>query len=112
MVQTKEQHRKTQAKHRKTVAGKATAKRWYINRRLFIDSLKQGQPCIDCGIEYPPYVMDFDHRTGEDKLFNIGNAPGFAKSKTKLLAEVAKCDIVCANCHRERTYGESPRNEK
>jgi hypothetical protein len=45
--------------------------------------------------------MDFDHRDGETKLFNIGNATNF--DRQRILAEIHKCDLVCANCHRIRT---------
>ncbi len=60
-------------------------------------------PCMDCGVRYPPYIMDFDHRDGATKLNNVGRFTLFTKKK--LLAEIAKCDVVCSNCHRERTYG-------
>lgn len=46
--------------------------------------------------------MDFDHRPGETKLFDI--CLGYRYSRKKLDAEIAKCDVVCANCHRDRTY--------
>jgi hypothetical protein len=46
--------------------------------------------------------MDFDHRQGEEKLANINK---FAYTSLEALQrEIAKCDVVCANCHRERTY--------
>jgi transposase-like protein len=62
-------------------------------------------PCADCGQRYPPYVMDFDHRPGEKKCFNLSIAAGQTRlSWKKMMAEIAKCDIVCANCHRQRTY--------
>ena len=60
------------------------------------------EPCTDCGVTYPPYVMDFDHVRG-DKLFTIGMSTQ-TKSKQQILDEAAKCDVVCANCHRKRTY--------
>lgn len=59
-------------------------------------------PCADCGIQYPYYVMDFDHRQGEDKVINLANASRMTRSK--ILEEIAKCDAVCSNCHRERTH--------
>jgi hypothetical protein len=50
-------------------------------------------------------VMDFDHREGEEKCFNLSIAAGQTRlSWAKMLAEIAKCDVVCANCHRERTH--------
>ena len=59
------------------------------------------KPCSDCGVQYPYYVMQFDHVRGEKK-FNIGQ--GWNNSIQALTEEIAKCDIVCANCHAERTY--------
>lgn len=60
------------------------------------------RPCADCGKTYPPYVMDFDHVRGE-KLFNLGEN-GATRSLEVLQAEIDKCDVVCANCHRIRTW--------
>lgn len=58
-------------------------------------------PCSDCGGSFHPVCMDFDHRPGEIKLFNIG--PMRIQALSKLRREIAKCDIVCSNCHRLRT---------
>jgi hypothetical protein len=60
------------------------------------------KPCADCGRRYPYYVMDFDHRDPSTKLFEIGTC--VRRGAAVLAAEVAKCDVVCANCHRERTH--------
>jgi len=57
---------------------------------------------MDCGKIYPPYVMDFDHRDPSEKVLNLSKVYAFGKEK--LLAEVKKCDIVCSNCHRIRTF--------
>jgi hypothetical protein len=59
-------------------------------------------PCLDCNNKYPPYVMDFDHRDKGEKRFSI--AWGIRYQDHVLLNEAAKCDIVCSNCHRERTW--------
>jgi hypothetical protein len=64
----------------------------------------KSRPCADCGQVYPPYVMDFDHVRGK-KRFNIGLFRAGHTRPKEVLAEIAKCDVVCANCHRERTYG-------
>lgn len=61
------------------------------------------KPCTDCGRPYPPYVMDFDHVRGV-KEFEIGTARTRHVSIEHLLAEIAKCEVVCSNCHRQRTY--------
>ena len=70
----------------------------------FVISLKQ-KPCMDCGVKYPHYVMDFDHRDRNTKLDSINRMINFhSYSKEKILVEIDKCDLVCANCHRQRTY--------
>lgn len=63
------------------------------------------RPCADCGHRYPYYVMDFDHRDRALKSFDIGNANRVGRRPKAVQAEIEKCDVVCANCHRERTYG-------
>jgi hypothetical protein len=45
--------------------------------------------------------MDFDHRDGEVKEFELNTVARMTKQT--ILREIAKCDVVCANCHRERT---------
>src|SRR5687767_939420 len=57
-------------------------------------------PCIDCG-ETDPVVLEFDH-LGE-KRFNISKGLQ-NRSWESVLAEIEKCEVVCANCHRRRTY--------
>jgi hypothetical protein len=60
-------------------------------------------PCVDCG-EADPVVLEFDHRSA--KLFDIGSAIGRGYGARSIAAEVAKCDVRCANCHRRKTYAE------
>lgn len=59
-------------------------------------------PCADCGQSYPSYVMDFDHRDPSTKMFELAKAKLYGEARIR--AEIAKCDVVCANCHRARTY--------
>jgi hypothetical protein len=77
--------------------------------REYIKQHKTGKPCFDCGKVYPWYVMDYDHLEG--KRFNIGSA-----RKTVPLdivkKEIKKCQVVCANCHRERTYQRQQKKKK
>jgi hypothetical protein len=56
-------------------------------------------PCVDCG-ETDPVVLEFDHL--RNKLFDISRGI-YYKNWELLLAEIAKCEVVCANCHRRRT---------
>lgn len=71
--------------------------------REIISSHKKSFPCLDCG-ERDPVVLDFDHRVGATKDFDIGNAPALGIGKYRLIAEIAKCDIRCSNCHRRATH--------
>ncbi len=74
-----------------------TAKTTYLMRVKDI-------PCMDCGVRYPFYVMDFDHRDRHAKILNLSAMVKRNWSLEKIKNEVNKCDIVCANCHRIRTY--------
>lgn len=60
-------------------------------------------PCIDCGGRFKPFQMDFDHRDRSTKSFNVTAGRAMLMPTSRVMAEVAKCDIVCANCHRVRT---------
>lgn len=71
--------------------------------REILDEIKKDKPCKDCGVVYPSYALDFDHRPGEQKLFNVSRLSK-AGSVARLLEEIAKCDLVCAVCHRIRTH--------
>ncbi len=68
----------------------------------YIRQLKSNSPCIDCKISYPYYVMDFDHVRGV-KHKNVSELIA-TLSKKKIDLEIAKCEIVCSNCHRIRTH--------
>lgn len=70
-----------------------------IQKRRFIAALKN-HPCADCGVRFPPIVMDFDHVRGEKKL-SVSLAA--SRKKEIILEEAKKCDVVCSNCHRIRT---------
>jgi hypothetical protein len=68
-------------------------------------SLKVGKPCVDCGLEcteanYPAF--DWDHRPGEVKEFTVANI--HLHGRDDIVAEIAKCDLRCKNCHAIVTY--------
>lgn len=71
--------------------------------KSYIDELKN-QPCTDCGQTYPSYVMDFDHLDGYTKHKNVADLIGERTSIRVIRNELAKCELVCANCHRIRTH--------
>jgi len=93
----------------------ASSRNYYENKQVYIDKSRarkkrlyngvvataKDRPCADCHLKFPLVCMDFDHVLGE-KEFNI--ASGYEQvSLERLLKEIAKCEVVCANCHRIRT---------
>ncbi len=83
---------------------KARKLRYIQERKLLLDGIKN-KPCTDCGVIYPPWVMDFDHKNAQEKVENVSKL-AFRRVATieKILSEISKCDLVCSNCHRQRTY--------
>lgn len=70
-------------------------------RKQAIRDYKESHPCVDCGVQYHYCVMQFDHIRGVKK-FEISQSK---KRSLKVVAEeIAKCDLVCANCHAIRTH--------
>lgn len=67
-------------------------------RKAFMQELKN-RPCMDCGGWFNPWQMDFDHRDPKTKVKTVG----LIKNYKAILEEISKCDLVCANCHRDRT---------
>jgi hypothetical protein len=63
---------------------------------------RKRDPCCDCGRVYPPWCMDFDHVRGAKR--NHVSRVLQSGSRTGVAAEIDKCDLVCANCHRTRTH--------
>jgi L-lysine 2,3-aminomutase len=58
-------------------------------------------PCVDCGI-VDIRVLEFDH-IAEDKHANVGDLLAHGYTLETIKKEVAKCEVVCCNCHRIRT---------
>jgi hypothetical protein len=88
----------------KSIAGATKAiLKAYIRSRLITDTYLKEHSCVDCG-NSDIRVLEFDHRNKEEKKFGI--AMGRAYSKEVLEAEMLKCDVRCANCHRIRHRSE------
>lgn len=99
----REHYARNAQRYRKATAARNQRRRDEARR---IVRQAKDKPCADCGVRYPSYVMDFDHRPDADKLFNIGQgALSGLWSLEDLRREIAKCDITCSNCHRIRTHG-------
>lgn len=86
-------------KHRTRV--NKNLRKYYARRRNLIANFKN-RPCMDCQGWFEPVQMDFDHRPGEIKLFGLG--ANYCLKWETVIKEIKKCDVVCANCHRLRTY--------
>lgn len=72
------------------------------NIRKLLWDYKKKEHCAECG-ETDTVVLDFDHldrTTKEDEICAMVKA---GASWDKILKEIAKCQILCANCHRRKT---------
>lgn len=101
----REKSRASHARHRKEDLARQL-ERQRVNREA-VNKLK-AFPCQDCENSFPSYVMDFDHVRGE----KLGNVSSMCNNRplTMIMKEIEKCDLVCANCHRERTQKRFPNN--
>lgn len=71
-----------------------------MNARRVFEYL-ESHPCVHCG-ESDPVVLKFDHRGEGDKIDSVSNLIRNA-SWFKIEAELEKCDVLCANCHRRKS---------
>jgi hypothetical protein len=86
-------------KQRYIDSARRRTERIVIERTVYLVSFFREHPCVDCG-EGDPIVLEFDHL--REKRVGIGK--GMRERPWKdVLAEIEKCDVVCANCHRRRT---------
>ena len=68
----------------------------------FLQTYKQERGCSDCGENYPYWILHFDHLY--DKEFNLGSFSSKTTSLDRVKEEMKKCEVVCANCHANRTH--------
>ena len=84
----------------------------YSHNRDFVHRYKLVVKCSKCGYDKSPYALEFAHRDSEEKWARQddvwshahGKAVKFEWSRKKIKEEIRKCDVLCANCHREETY--------
>jgi hypothetical protein len=77
----------------------ARDRRRAVARAYVIEILKAGA-CIDCGLT-DPAALEFDH-VGP-KTMEVGKLVREGYRLERVIAEIANCELVCANCHRRRT---------
>jgi hypothetical protein len=88
-----------EAKERK----KKQRKGYRQRARSYVIDYKCSHPCTDCGETKPFYCLDFDHVRGR-KEFELRRAGDDITNMDRIKAEIAKCDVVCKNCHATRTF--------
>lgn len=71
--------------------------------RTYLDEIKLSRGCTKCGYKEHPAALDFHHLSQQDKVATIASLYSTLNLQ-KILAEVAKCEVLCANCHRIETY--------
>lgn len=79
--------------------------RWeksHREKKAILDKARSGG-CVRCG-ESHPSCLDFHHRDRATKDADIATMRRFGLSR--LVDEIAKCDVLCANCHRKFHYDE------
>ena len=92
-----EYHARNRARRRERRRLKAIEfRQWYW-------ALKESLPCTDCGKFFPHPAMTWDHLPGYEKRDDVGSLTR-TSSRRVVLDEIAKCEIVCANCHALRTF--------
>lgn len=70
-------------------------------RQIAVLEYLDAHPCVDCG-EKDVRCLEFDHVRGE-KEREISLAILYGWSIPRIMAEISKCDVRCANCHKKRT---------
>lgn len=81
----------------------ARKRRAFVFKTKYINEIKD-RPCRDCGGRFPLCAMDFDHLDPKIKLASIAHMRIMNWCLEKIKQEIEKCDVVCSNCHRVRTY--------
>lgn len=84
-------------KHLKLEEKRVRSKRRHKSLRLYIVNFLKKTKCILCEIS-DWRVLEFHHRDQNEKKFNLANGPSYSLREIKI--EIAKCDVVCANCHK------------
>lgn len=107
--QNREAQKRYADKNREAVRARTRA--WFAANKGYVGPGKlalkaevealRDNPCMDCGGSFPVECMDFDHVRGE----KVDDVVRLVHSSTReaVMAEIEKCELVCANCHRIRT---------
>lgn len=102
-IKQKEAQRRWYEKNSDKVKASVTSGR--ITNAKKIRALKESGSCVDCGGRFHFSVMDYDH-TDDNKVMTVSRLSA-RRSWAEVLREIEKCDLVCSNCHRYRTWRRS-----
>jgi len=92
----------TSRKHyqKNKVVRRAEIKRRMQSAIHFVRGYKSASSCLRCG-ESTSCCLDFHHRDPNLKVAEVAVMPRRGKSIRNIVAEIEKCDVLCANCHRK-----------
>jgi len=91
------QNNKEKEKQRTSIV-KKKYRQWFKDLKMTFKCSKCSEDHISC--------LDFHHIDPKEKEFNLSQALNRGIGKEKLLKEIEKCIILCANCHRKEHYKE------
>lgn len=96
------EEKKKAAKDRKKILqkkhnDKKKKERTELRQKLIAE---RGNICFDCKASFPACCYDFHHRDPKEKEFEFSKAK--SRSEDQIRVEIAKCDLLCSNCHRIR----------
>lgn len=102
-------YQRSRAADRPSQAGSAVVRDYgRIRRKDYVAKIREIKMslggCRVCGYNEHPAALDFDHRDPAAKSFGIGHAT--SRTWESVLFEIAKCDLLCANCHRVKTFND------
>ena len=97
---SKQYYNENKEKHKKNIA-KRNKKVILENRKKMYEFYKT-HACVDCA-ETNPIVLECDHKKEYKKLNNLSTMVNNGTSWETIEAEIKKCDVRCANCHRIKT---------
>ncbi|TXH11668.1 MAG: hypothetical protein E6R04_01065 [Spirochaetes bacterium] len=89
-------------KQKRKRENRASRKKQIARNREYIASILLDSKCMDCG--YSNWIaLELDHRNPTEKHDAVTRMVNDGVMLERIKAEVAKCDVVCANCHAIRT---------
>ena len=82
---------------------KTSGQYWREKRIKRVAEMKVAAGCTDCGYDANADALEYDHLPGFEKVAAVSTLLRGGASWERVEAEIAKCEVVCANCHRIRT---------